>query len=197
MVESSPPEVKHGVLASFRRNKKTWLLLGIPAAAAASLVILVTFAGVFQMALKHAETNEFCTSCHEMTIPQQEYMHSAHFSNEFGVRAGCSSCHVPPTFFAGLVRHAKASVEVYEHMRGELDTPAQYEAHRLELAQNVWRELKANDSAECRSCHTPAAMALAAQPPSAAASHATLGPNSGVTCIDCHKGLVHTAPAGS
>jgi nitrate/TMAO reductase-like tetraheme cytochrome c subunit len=198
MVESNPPEAKQrGILASFRRRRKTWLVLGIPTAGLVTLVLLVGFAGLFQTALKHAETNEFCTSCHEMTIPQQEYMHSVHFVNQFGARATCSNCHVPPTFVAGLVRHVKASVEVYEHFRGELDTPAKYEAHRLEQAQNVWTELKANDSAECRSCHTPSAMDLKAQPAAAAAAHATLGPSSGVTCIDCHKGLVHALPPDS
>jgi trimethylamine-N-oxide reductase cytochrome c-type subunit TorC len=198
MVDSTPPKAtQQGFFAAFRRRRTTWLLLGIPAGGLLAIVILVGFAGVFQTALKHAETNQFCTSCHEMTIPQQEYMHSVHYVNQVGVRAGCSNCHVPPTFFSGLVRHAKASVEVYQHMRGELDTPAKYEAHRLELAQSVWSELKANDSAECRSCHTPSAMLLSAQPASAAAAHASLATNKSMTCIDCHRGLVHALPTSS
>jgi nitrate/TMAO reductase-like tetraheme cytochrome c subunit len=195
MVEpESREQDQRGWRASFRRRRKTWLLLGVPAAGGLSLILLIAFAGLFQTALKHAETDQFCTSCHEMNIPQQEYMHSVHYVNQVGIRAGCSSCHVPPTFVAGLVRHAKASVEVYEHFRGEIDTPALYEAHRLELAQSVWTELKTNDSAECRSCHTPAAMLLTAQPPEAAASHARLATDHSVTCIDCHKGLVHALP---
>jgi len=196
MVETSSPDVHRAAPAWFRK-RKFWLWLGIPTAGLVLFVFLIGFAGVFQIALKHAETNEFCTSCHEMTIPQQEYMQSAHFTNQFGARAGCANCHVPPTFFSGLIRHAKASVEVYEHFRGELDTPAKYETHRLELAQNVWSELKANDSAECRSCHTPSAMVLAAQPPSAAAAHASLAGTKGETCIDCHRGLVHALPPNS
>jgi nitrate/TMAO reductase-like tetraheme cytochrome c subunit len=198
MVESIPRDNKQGgILASFKRRPKAWLFLGLPAVAVLAVVILIGFAGVFQIALKHAETNQFCVSCHEMKIPEQEYMRSTHFTNQFGARAGCSNCHVPPTFFRGLIRHAKASVEVYESLRGELDTPAKYETHRLELAQSVWRELKANDSAECRSCHTPDAMALAQQPASAAAAHASLATNRGETCIDCHKGLVHALPPDS
>ena len=49
---------------------------------------------------------------------------------------------------------------MWGHLTGKLSTPANYEAHRLELAQKIWAELKANDSAECRSCHTASAMAL-------------------------------------
>jgi cytochrome c-type protein NapC len=89
-----------------------------------------------------------------------------------------------------------ASIEVWGHLRGELDTPAKFEAHRTELAQKIWTELKANDSAECRSCHSPAAMAFAKQPAMAAAAHSSLA-SSGMTCIDCHKGVAHTLPAGT
>ena len=84
---------------------------------------------------------------------------------------------------------------MWGHLRGELNTPAKYEALRLELAQKIWAELKANDSAECRSCHTPARMAFAQQPAAAAAAHQAL-PKSGMTCIDCHQGVAHTLPQG-
>ena len=95
----------------------------------------------------------------------------------------------------GLLRHMQSYAEVWGHLRGELDTPAKYEAHRLQLAQKIWKELKANDSAECRSCHTPAAMAFAQQPPEAASAHKSLA-TSGMTCIDCHPGVAHTLPQG-
>ena len=80
-------------------------------------------------------------------------------------------------------------------MSGELNTPAKYEAHRLQLAQKIWTELKANDSAECRSCHTPSAMALC----EAAAEAAERAPSlakSGMTCIDCHTGRCAHAASG-
>jgi cytochrome c-type protein NapC len=153
------------------------------------------FAGGFIGGLKYASTEAFCTSCHEMDTPAQELTHSSHWSNAFGVRAICADCHVPPTFVAGLIRHIEASREVWGHLVLELNTPAKFEAHRLELAQSVWKELKGNDSAECRSCHTPAAMAFAQQPAEAAEAHRSLA-TSGMTCIDCHKGVAHTLPAG-
>jgi nitrate/TMAO reductase-like tetraheme cytochrome c subunit len=87
---------------------------------------------------------------------------------------------------------------VWGNLRGELDTPAKYEAHRAELAQKVWTELKANDSAECRSCHTQAAMALTQQNSFAAARHAPgVMEKNGKTCIDCHKGVAHTLPGAA
>jgi nitrate/TMAO reductase-like tetraheme cytochrome c subunit len=70
----------------------------------------------------------------------------------------------------------------------------------MELAQKVWKELKANDSAECRSCHTPAAMAVARQPSATvkadAISPATMHQSLAASfiCIDCHKGIAHTLP---
>ncbi len=66
----------------------------------------------------------------------------------------------------------------------------------LEMAKKIWVELKANDSAECRSCHTPAAMAFKQQPAAAADAHSSLA-TSGLTCIDCHTGVAHTLPPGS
>ena len=43
--------------------------------------------------------------------------------------------------------------------------------------------------------HTPAAMAFAQQPPEAASAHQSLA-TSGMTCIDCHRGVAHTLPQG-
>jgi nitrate/TMAO reductase-like tetraheme cytochrome c subunit len=99
-----------------------------------------------------------------MNTPFQEYTQSVHYSNPFGIRASCGNCHVPPAFLPGLCGTSRRPPRSGVTMRGELDTPAKYEAHRLQLAQKIWTELKANDSAECRSCHTPAAMAFAQQP---------------------------------
>jgi nitrate/TMAO reductase-like tetraheme cytochrome c subunit len=161
-----------------------------------AFIVGIGFTGSFIGALKYAETDSFCTSCHEMSTPFQEYKQSVHYSNVFGIQASCGNCHVPPTFLPGLVRHIQAYSEVWGHVTGELNTPAKYESHRLALAQKIWAELKANDSAECRSCHTPAAMAFAKQPAAAVSAHQSLA-TSGMTCIDCHRGVAHTLPSGS
>jgi nitrate/TMAO reductase-like tetraheme cytochrome c subunit len=131
-----------------------------------------------------------------MNTPSQELSHTVHYTNQVGIRATCADCHVPPAFIPGLVRHFMACQCVWGHITLKLNTPAKYEAHRLDMARQVWKELKGNDSAECRSCHTPAAMAFAKQPAAAASAHQGLA-TSGMTCIDCHKGLAHTLPEGS
>jgi cytochrome c-type protein NapC len=63
------------------------------------------------------------------------------------------------------------------------------------MAERVWASMKATDSRECRSCHHFATMALESQDRSAARKHQAAA-EKGDTCIDCHKGVAHTLPAG-
>ncbi len=193
---TSPPLETRGVFAWLWRRPQRWWLLGVPAGGLVAFIAGIAFTGGFFGSLQYASTEKFCAaSCHEMRQPAQELAHTVHFTNQFGIRAGCADCHVPPTFAAGLVRHMEAYQCVLGHLRSTLSTPAKYEARRLEMARTVWTELDGNDSAECRSCHTPAAMALAQQPAAAASAHQSLAAG-GVTCIDCHKGIAHTLPTG-
>ncbi len=178
------------------RRPRSWFLFGIPLGGFLAFVVGIAFSGGFEAATQYASTLKFCSSsCHEMEIPYQEYKTSTHFNNEFGSRSICADCHVPPGFIPGLIRHMKASIEVAQHLRGKLATPADYETHRAEMAQIIWNELKANDSAECRTCHSYAAMDFEKQGHSAAKKHdpAYLA-KSGETCIDCHKGIAHKLP---
>ncbi|MFZ0423392.1 MAG: NapC/NirT family cytochrome c [Xanthobacteraceae bacterium] len=199
-----PPEPEHrGFVAWLSRRPQHWFLLGIPTAGLFAFIVGIALTGGFLGALQYSTTDAFCTSCHEMNISFEELTHSKHYSNAFGVRAGCADCHVPPTFLAALKRNLAVPGEAWGHLTGELDTPAKYESHRLELAQKVWKELAANDSAECRSCHTIADMGVAKQPSrgvkvaaiSPASMHQSLAAS--YTCIDCHKGTAHTLPKGN
>lgn len=179
------------------KRPRRWFLFGIPLGGLLSFVIGIGVAGGFVGGLQYTETTAFCTSCHEMQQPLAELQQSLHHSNAYGIQAGCADCHVPPTLFAGLMRHVRASVEVWGHLTGKLNTPEKYEALRAEMAQKVWAELQANDSAECRSCHNPAAMDLTKQDRIAAKRHSPeYMAKSGKTCIDCHKGVAHTLPEG-
>lgn len=199
----SPEPERRGFAAWLWRRPQRWFLLGLPAGGLLAFIVGIVFTGGFFGALQYTSTDKFCTSCHEMSTPFDELTRTAHYTNQSGVRAGCADCHVPPTFLPGLMRHIAAYKEVWGHLTGELDTPAKYESHRLEFAQKVWKELKANDSAECRSCHTIAAMAVVKQPAagakvagiSPATMHQSLAAS--YTCIDCHKGVAHTLPRGN
>jgi len=119
----------------------------------------IIFWGGFNTFMEHTNTLGFCISCHEMRdTVYQEYKQSVHYQNPSGVRAICADCHVPKDWTAKLVRKIKASNELYHKIAGTIDTPVKFEAKRLELAENVWAEMKSNDSRECRNCHSYDAM---------------------------------------
>ncbi|WP_409515856.1 NapC/NirT family cytochrome c, partial [Atlantibacter sp.] len=142
---------------------------------------------------KTSETS-FCLSCHTMQAPYEEYQGSAHFMNQKGIRAECSDCHIPQSGMDYLITKIRASKDIYhEFVTGKIDTPEKFEEHRLAMAQTVWDQLKANDSATCRSCHQFDAMDLQKQSADAQKMHA-LGIKEKQTCIDCHKGVAHFPP---
>ncbi|MFQ5562246.1 MAG: NapC/NirT family cytochrome c [Parvularculaceae bacterium] len=73
-----------------------------------------------------------------------------------------------------------------------MNTKEKFEAKRLELAKNVWAEMKANDSENCRSCHHVDNWDLSLQKTRARGQHEEMA-ETGETCIDCHKGIAHKA----
>lgn len=150
--------------------------------------------GGTQAVLHATSTTEFCVSCHTMEKPLHEYQGSVHFSNSKGIRAECADCHIPHQPVDYLITKIKASKDIYhEYVTGKIDTEEKYEEHRLEMAQRVWSDLKANDSATCRSCHSFNAMEFYDQPKGAREMHIS-AQKDGQTCIDCHKGVAHLAP---
>jgi cytochrome c-type protein NapC len=54
--------------------------------------------------------------------------------------------------------------------------------------------MKANDSLECRNCHSSESMDLTKQNPRAAQAHERSLFSGEKTCIDCHKGIAHKLP---
>lgn len=154
----------------------------------------VLFWGGFNTGMEMANTESFCISCHEMKDNvYEEYMETIHYSNRSGVRATCPDCHVPHEFVPKMVRKIKASKELYAKALGLIDTPQKFEAHRLQMAQNEWVRMKANNSQECRNCHNFDSMDLSVQKTVASKMHAQ-AMDAGKTCIDCHKGIAHKLP---
>jgi nitrate/TMAO reductase-like tetraheme cytochrome c subunit len=154
------------------------------------------FASVaFDITMEATNTEGFCTdSCHEMTDNvAKEFVGTSHDRNHSGVRATCSDCHVPKPFIPKMIRKVKASLEVYHHILGTLDTPEKFENNRLRMANNVWREMKGNNSRECRNCHKVEEMALDQQHEKAAEFHRVAFAE-GKYCSDCHKGIAHKLP---
>jgi nitrate/TMAO reductase-like tetraheme cytochrome c subunit len=178
------------------QKPKSRLLLGIPLGGLISFVLGTFALGGFNWAMEVTSETGFCLSCHEMeAFVYPEYQASAHYSNASGVRAECVDCHLPShNWFAKVGKKIYVSKDLVYHLTGKISTAQKFEAHRLEMAQREWNRLKANDSRECRSCHSFEAMDAEAQPRFAARRH-TAAVSDGETCIDCHKGVTHALPA--
>lgn len=177
-------------IAALDRYARTIGLVGL-------LVIFVAgilFWGGFNTAMEWTNREAFCISCHEMEENvYREYRNTIHYSNRSGVRATCPDCHVPKEWGPKMVRKIQASNEVLHKILGSIDTPEKFNAKRLQLAQNEWKRMKANNSQECRNCHNYEYFDYAEQGRRSAKTHQE-GLNAGQTCIDCHKGVAHTLP---
>lgn len=155
----------------------------------------VIFWGGFNTAMEFTNTEAFCTGCHEMRDNvYPELAQTVHFTNRSGVRAICSDCHVPHAWTNKIARKMQASKEVWGKLFGTIDTRQEFLDKRLELAEHEWARLKANDSLECRNCHSAVAMDLTKQTPRASAIHTKYLLSGERTCIDCHKGIAHQLP---
>src|SRR3954451_11474665 len=151
--------------------------------------------GGFNTALEITNTEKFCVSFHEMHDNAfQEVQLTPHCSNRSGVRATCPECHVPHDWTDKIARKMQASKEVWGKIFGTIDTRKKFQDHRLALAKREWVRMKANDSLECRNCHSSAAMDLAKQTLRAAEIHAKFLSSGDKPCIDCHKVIAHELP---
>jgi cytochrome c-type protein NapC len=155
----------------------------------------IVFWGAFNTALELTNTEAFCTGCHEMRDNVfVDLKRTIHYTNRSGVRAKCPDCHVPHEWTHKIARKMQASKEVWGKIFGTIDSRDKFVEHRLELAQNEWARMKANDSLECRNCHGADYMDFTRQSPRAAYMHGTYLVSGERTCIDCHKGIAHQLP---
>ncbi len=177
------------------------LLRPSPTRSVLSLVVIGLVLGVggviaFDASMHATSTDEFCVSCHELevnTLPQ--FMRSSHYGNASGVSATCADCHIPKEFVPKMVRKIEAAREVYGHFTGVIDTPEKYAAHAPAMKAREIARIKANDSQECRNCHTEDRMLIAVQSAKAREYHQAMHMN-GKTCIDCHSGIAHPENTG-
>lgn len=158
-------------------------------------VMGIVFWGGFNTALEVTNTEAFCTGCHEMRDNVYEELKTTiHYSNRSGVRATCPDCHVPHEWTHKIARKMQASKEVWGKIFGTIDTREKFLEKRLELAQHEWARLEANDSLECRNCHSAESMDITRQSKRAAETHERFLFTGQKTCINCHKGIAHQLP---
>ena len=151
----------------------------------AGFVAGVFFWGAFNTALEATNTEAFCISCHEMrSNVYEELKTTIHYTNRSGVRAHCPDCHVPHNWTDKIARK----------IFGTISTRDKFLDHRLALAENEWARMKANDSLECRNCHSADSMDITRQSPRAVDAHQRFLFTGQKTCIDCHKGIAHRLP---
>jgi cytochrome c-type protein NapC len=175
-------------------SKRKWML-GIPLGAIVFFLagILVYAGGT---AVLHASsTTHFCAyACHEFeAFVTPSWQQSVHHKNPKGLQAGCPDCHLPKAVVPMLIRKAESAKEIWGHLTGKIATQEKFDAHKLEMAQRVWRVMKETDSRECRGCHSAERWDLSAQDSSARNKHERMQ-ELGKTCIDCHKGVAHELP---
>jgi cytochrome c-type protein NapC len=162
--------------------------LAIGTLVAGILTGIVGVAG-FNWSLEATSSDEFCLSCHNHEIPYAQHKLTAHYSNKYGVVAGCSDCHIQHEFIPKMTRKVEAAREVWGHFRGIIDTDEKYLAHQPEMKEREMARFRASDSATCRSCHQVERMNLEKQSPKARRDHAKL--DQGKTCVDCHDDAGH------
>lgn len=141
-------------------------------------------------------TDEFCgNSCHShQKFVYPDHKASAHYANRTGVRAMCVDCHVPHSYPAKLIYKTKAGIrDAFAEVSGVLATKEKFDQERWRLANHVWDEMRENNSANCRSCHDPAAWDTKKQSEDAVKQHKKFQSGK-ATCIDCHTGVAHPEP---
>ena len=183
--------------------RRLWRTLRTPSQySLLTLMVVGVVAGIvlwggFNTAVEATNREAFCISCHEMreNVYKEYSENTIHYTNRTGVRATCPDCHVPKEWGPKMWRKVQASRELYGKAVGTIDTREKFEAKRLHLAEREWARMKANDSLECRNCHSFESMAKDVQKPRAKKSH-ELAVKNKETCIDCHKGIAHHKPKG-
>lgn len=151
--------------------------------------------GGLNMGMEWTNRSEFCTSCHEMTIPYEELKQTVHYKNRSGTTVNCSDCHVassktPVDYMYKSLQKLLAARDIVGHISGIVDTPEKFEAHRLEMAKRVWARMESRDSKECRNCHNFATMDPNKQKARSQIKHEEAQEDK-ITCIECHKGIAH------
>ncbi len=181
-------------LSPWTRRIRRWCGAFPFVALGAAFAIGIIFWGGFNTALEATNTETFCIGCHEMKdFVFQEYRQTIHYENRSGVRATCPDCHVPKDWVHKVVRKVGATNELFHKIIGSIDTREKFEAKRLELAEDIWEDMKRTDSRECRNCHSFSAMKPALQHTASWEQHLTADKEHR-TCIDCHKGIAHSLP---
>ncbi|MBU0621763.1 MAG: NapC/NirT family cytochrome c [Gammaproteobacteria bacterium] len=182
---------KEGIWTRMRRPPKCSFLYLLVVGVALGIVLW----GGLNMGMEWTNRSEFCTSCHEMTIPYEELKKTVHYKNRSGTTVNCADCHVassktPVDYMYKSLQKLLAARDIVGHITGVVDTPEKFEEHRLTMAKRVWARMESRDSKECRNCHNFATMDPDKQKARSQIKHEEAQEDK-ITCIECHKGIAH------
>src|SRR5678816_3188529 len=193
MADAKPPGLIRRALRWLFSPSARWSIFAL---LAVGLLIGATMVIGTQVAVAVTGTDQFCgTTCHSHEkFVYPEHQQTAHYNNRTGVRAMCVDCHVPHSYPAKLiVKTEKGIADLIAEMRGTISTQEKFDRERWRLANNVWDEMRENNSRNCRTCHDPTAMDNAKQSENAVKQHKKSAAGK-ATCIDCHSGVAHKEP---
>ena len=140
---NSPPPAKRGLGAWLWRRPQRWFLLGIPAGGLIAFIVGIVFTGGF---VGGSEVGGNRQVLH--VLPRDAAAvpgtHAEAFitptSSAFRRAAATATC--PRRSFRACCGTLKPAPRCGVTSRASSSTPAKFEAHRLELAQKIWTELK-------------------------------------------------------
>lgn len=157
------------------------------AVGAVCAVVLAASAG----AVHYTSSRQFCLSCHEMRVHQEELTRSSHARDAEGREITCSQCHIPS---GNVVRMLAAKSwlgvrDIWAHANGKGEDPDRA------AMQAVARRFA--DDANCLACHEDLTKNARRDGPVSREGQLAhdnyLGRNgqSRSGCVGCHQNLAH------
>lgn len=150
------------------------------------LAAVLIFLAVSFQAVRYTTTNDFCTSCHSMSFAFEEYKKSRHYKSRSGVMVGCSDCHVGKGFRKVFVFN-QLIPDLWAEVKNSIKDKADWDKRRGSLAKKVRKTLECRGFL-CQGCHDPVLMKPVNERNRIAHTRIKI---EGMTCIECHKNLVH------
>ena len=174
--------ISHGEKPMPYPRKRVWIVGGIILAAC----VVLAGAGV-----AYTSGTEFCLSCHEMRVYQDELKLSSHAKDAQGKDISCSQCHIPSGNLARMLG-AKAWLGLKDLWVHNLDGGEDLDRAGM---QPVARRF--TDDANCRACHQDLSKDAKNDGPVSKEGQLAhdnyLGKNGRARsgCVGCHQNLAH------
>lgn len=163
-------------------RKRVWII---------GCVIFVACAALAGGGVAYTSSTDFCLSCHEMRVYQEEMRFSSHAKDAQGQAIGCRQCHIPSGNIARMLG-AKAWLGIRDVWVHSVDGGD--DLNRAAM-QPVARRF--TDDANCRACHQNLTKNAKNDGPvseEGRLAHENYEGKNGQSrsgCVGCHRNLAH------